>query len=129
MAGAPKVAVKDVLALMQGMAANKVGCLEMPGLKLTAAFDRPATPSAASGFVAPTQAPQPTNEQAIRAVQAARLEATRIAEEKLKAQQAHTANLRRRAAGGIGSGTARNVEKIYEASIAAPGGAKQPKPA
>lgn len=109
--------VEDVLKLMAGMAQHKIAALEMGRLKLALMPERSG--SAASGISAPTQSATPTD--AVRAVQAARMEAARQAESKLAEQQQRTANARRKAAGGIGPGLEKAVQAVYEAAKAPQG--------
>lgn len=121
---AGKMTVDEVCRLMEVMADKRVASLEYEGLKLILAPPERALASAASGIgtFAQTQPPGPpvNAEDAMKAVQKARVQARVNAEAKLAAEQSKTARLRAKAAGGIGSGVGKAVESVYKDSLKRP---------
>lgn len=102
---------------MAGMAQYRVGLVEVGNLKLALQPpERLSPPAAASGLVPAAEPRQVTNEDAIKATAAARVEAHRQAELRLALQQQKTAQSRRKAAGGIGPNTGKAVDDLFKAS-------------
>ncbi len=112
--------VSEILQLMDGMAKNRIALLEFGGLKLAASPPERgmSQPPAASGLMPPQlpQAPTPVDMDPVKAMAAARIEAARLAEQRLALSQAQTAASRKRAAkGGIGPrDTGSLVKDVFE---------------
>jgi len=110
--------VSEILQLMEGMNKWRVGSLEVGDVRLTSLPDaRQPLQSAASGLVPPSpdkMIPQVTAQDALKATMAAQESARKLADERLGALQARTANARRKAAGGIGPRTGGHVAEIYK---------------
>lgn len=101
----------DVLSLMAGMAQHKIGVLEMPGLKLVLSPDRISS-TAAAGNISPMPGMGP---EQMQMMQAARVRAQQLAEQKAAELQARTLRARGKATGTVGaSGPGKLANDIYE---------------
>lgn len=127
------VQVKDAVALMAAMAEHRIGVLKMPGLELTMLPGEKAAPSSANNITIPkvAAAPVTTQADAEKAIQAARIEAQRLADVRTAAwaqssglteMQARTARARRRAAGGFTAGPSVGamVDDLHKESLKTP---------
>lgn len=99
--------LKSILKLMKGMRESGVAVLEMPGLKLTSFPEQRPAQSAASVMAPPVK----EDLQKFSAMQQARAEAA-------AAHQRKMAELRAKASGGHGLGTAKLVKDVYDTAVA-----------